>query len=225
MEDVVTRGTGGAVNFGGQAIAGKTGTTSDSKDVWFAGYTPYYTATVWAGIDNPTKLNSGETSLAKKLWKLTMEEIHKDLETKSFERPEGIIQQTVCSRSGKLPIPGLCDATLISEYFTEATVPTESCNIHYDGYVCEYSRQPACELCPFKMYSTSELPLIEDASLLVGNTNEDGTPMYPTSNMCPHNEAFFLDPNYPNILQQHRVELEVRYQEWLAQQNAAAAPQ
>ncbi|MDE6994916.1 MAG: transglycosylase domain-containing protein, partial [Lachnospiraceae bacterium] len=51
MVDVVTSGTGGSVNFGGMAIAGKTGTTSDYNDVWFSGYTPYYTATTWAGFD------------------------------------------------------------------------------------------------------------------------------------------------------------------------------
>ena len=51
MVDVVTSGTGGSVNFGNMAIAGKTGTTSDYKDVWFSGYTPYYTATTWTGYD------------------------------------------------------------------------------------------------------------------------------------------------------------------------------
>ena len=52
MQDVVTSGTGASVNFGNMSIAGKTGTTSDYVDVWFAGYTPYYTAAVWAGYDN-----------------------------------------------------------------------------------------------------------------------------------------------------------------------------
>ena len=46
MQDVVTSGTGGSVNFGNMSIAGKTGTTSDYVDVWFTGYTPYYTASV-----------------------------------------------------------------------------------------------------------------------------------------------------------------------------------
>ena len=66
MEDVVTSGTGTAVNFGNMAIAGKTGTTSDYNEVWFAGYTPYYTATVWTGYDNNTKLrkDNGERNLA-----------------------------------------------------------------------------------------------------------------------------------------------------------------
>ncbi|WP_321025432.1 transglycosylase domain-containing protein, partial [Eisenbergiella tayi] len=47
MVDVVTSGTGASVNFGGMSIAGKTGTTSDYNDVWFSGYTPYYTCTTW----------------------------------------------------------------------------------------------------------------------------------------------------------------------------------
>ena len=60
MQDVVTSGTGTAVNFGGMSIAGKTGTTSDYNDIWFSGYTPYYTCTTWTGYDNNTKLRKGE---------------------------------------------------------------------------------------------------------------------------------------------------------------------
>lgn len=67
MVDVVTSGTGTSVNFGGMSIAGKTGTTSDYNDVWFAGYTPYYTCTTWTGYDNNAKLSgkNGERNLAK----------------------------------------------------------------------------------------------------------------------------------------------------------------
>ena len=68
MEDVVTSGTGGSCNFGGTAIAGKTGTTSDYNDVWFAGYTTYYTATTWTGYDNNVKLTGDEKNLSKKLY-------------------------------------------------------------------------------------------------------------------------------------------------------------
>jgi len=56
MQDVVTSGTGGKVNFGGMAIAGKTGTTTGPTDAWFAGYTPYYTAATWTGYDNKRRL-------------------------------------------------------------------------------------------------------------------------------------------------------------------------
>ena len=81
MQDVVTVGTGKAVNFSGMSVAGKTGTTSKNNDVWFVGYTPYYTAGIWAGYDNNHKLNSksGETNYHKKIWKAVMSRIHEGL--------------------------------------------------------------------------------------------------------------------------------------------------
>ena len=88
MVDVVTSGTGGSVNFGNMAIAGKTGTTSDYNDVWFAGYTPYYTATTWTGFDNNVKLSGDEKNLAKKLWRAVMARIHEELPSSpSASRP------------------------------------------------------------------------------------------------------------------------------------------
>ncbi len=121
MVDVVTSGTGGSVNFGGMAIAGKTGTTSDYNDVWFSGYTPYYTATTWAGFDNNVKLSGDEKNLAKKLWRAVMSQIHEGLPSQSFSVPAGIVTATVCSRSGKIPIDGLCSGTARTEYFAEGT--------------------------------------------------------------------------------------------------------
>ena len=171
MVDVVTQGTGASVNFGNMAIAGKTGTTSDYNDVWFAGYTPYYTATTWTGYDNNTKLRKGEErNVAKKLWRAVMAKIHEDLPSESFQMPSGgIVQATVCARSGKLPIAGLCDGTLKSEYFAEGTVPTESCDVHYQGLICQYSNLPASEPCPFKVEGVLELPLPEHPSLAQGS--------------------------------------------------------
>lgn len=174
MVDVVTSGTGTSVNFGNMAIAGKTGTTSDYNDVWFAGYTPYYTASVWTGYDNNTKLrkDNGERNLAKKLWRATMAQIHEELPSKSFEMPVngGIVTATVCSKSGKLPIPGVCDGTLTTEYFAEGTVPTATCDVHYQGMICQYSNPqlPACETCPFKVSGVLEMTPMEDPSLQQG---------------------------------------------------------
>ena len=95
-------------------IAGKTGTTTDNVDVWFAGFTPYYTAAVWAGYDNNHHLNSsaGETRYHLNIWREVMSRIHENLENKSFEMPDGITSATVCSASGKLPIPGICDGMM-----------------------------------------------------------------------------------------------------------------
>lgn len=225
MEDVVTKGTGTAVNFGGMAIAGKTGTASETKDVWFAGYTPYYTATVWGGYDNQVPMDESkanpEKQLAKKLWRAVMERIHEDLPNQSFVMPSGIVQAEVCSKSGKLPKEGQCDVMgcVVTEYFDEFTVPTDYCDVHYNGNLCLYSMLVPCEGCPFSYPGPGvvELPLIEDASLIDGSTiiteNEDGTisvsnPV--TTYMCPHNTVFFSDPNAYAILEVQRQELLTR---------------
>ena len=238
MVDVVTSGTGGSVNFGGMAIAGKTGTTSDYNDVWFAGYTPYYTATTWAGYDNNVKLSGDEKNLAKKLWRAVMSKIHEDLPNESFSVPAGIVTATVCSRSGKLPIAGLCDETLRTEYFAEGTVPEETCDVHYAGQVCQYSNLPATEFCPFKVEGVLELTPVEDVSLQSGTAaalgttpatqevvHEDGTvttePVTPT-NVCPHNAEFFANPDYENILNSQRIEMQQRAADAAAAAAAAA---
>ena len=243
MVDVVTVGTGAAVNFGGMAIAGKTGTTSDYNDVWFAGYTPYYTATTWAGYDNRydnAKLTGSEKDLAKKLWRAAMSEIHEELPNEGFPTPSGIVTATVCARSGKLPIEGVC-SELRTEYFAEGTVPTTSCDVHYVGQVCAYSNLPACEGCPFKVDGILELTPVEDVSLQSGtaaalglpapetNTvvNEDGsvTVVPQQSNMCPHNAEFFADPNWEAVINGQRMEMEQRAAEAAAAAAAAAAAQ
>ncbi|MGN0280365.1 MAG: transglycosylase domain-containing protein [Lachnospiraceae bacterium] len=238
MVDVVTSGTGGSVNFGGMAIAGKTGTTSDYNDVWFAGYTPYYTATTWAGYDNNVKLSGDEKNLAKKLWRAVMSKIHEELPNESFSVPAGIVTATVCSRSGKLPIAGLCDGTLRTEYFAEGTVPEETCDVHYAGQVCQYSNLPATEFCPFKVEGVLELTPVEDVSLQSGTAaamgttpateevvHEDGSvttePVTPT-NVCPHNAEFFANPDYENILNAQRAEMEQRAVDAAAAAAAAA---
>ena len=246
MVDVVTSGTGGSVNFGGMPIAGKTGTTSDYNDVWFSGYTPYYTATTWTGYDNNTKLSTtAEKNLAKTMWRAVMNQIHEELPSKSFNVPSGIVTATVCSRSGKLPIPGLCDATLITEYFAEGTVPETTCDTHYQGTLCAYSGLPACIDCPFKQEGIFELPLQEDASLQAGSntltsTNPNAAAADPNTatqitdpnaavtdptitqqiRQCPHTQEFFADPNHEAILAQQQAEMQQRA---LAAQAAAEA--
>lgn len=222
MTDVVTVGTGGSVNFGNMAIAGKTGTTTDNKDVWFVGYTPYYTASAWAGYDNNIKLSSSsannETSVAKKLWRAVMSRIHAELPNERFAIPNGIVQAAVCSKSGKQPIPGLCDGYTHTEYFAEGTVPTDSCTIHYSGAICGYDGKPATEGCPFRQEgAVLDLPLIEDSSLWSGSstttTDANGQPVVvgpQTTNQCMHDATFFADPNYEAVITQQEWEISQR---------------
>lgn len=237
MQDVVTKGTATSVNFGGMAIAGKTGTTNAYNDVWFVGYTPYYTAAVWTGIDNNTKLVSqAEKDLSKKLWKMVMQEIHTDLPNQSFPVPsEGIVTAAVCSKSGKLPIAGWCDGHVITEYFAAGTVPTATCDVHYQGNICQYSNLPATDLCPFAVPGILEMLPIEDPVLQKGSNtlNPDGsatpnTQIDPitgeeipiTTHYCPHDGAFFADPNYPSVLELQNQEM---LQRAVAAQQAAEA--
>lgn len=153
MQDVVTKGTGASVNFGNMSIAGKTGTTSDYNDVWFAGFTPYYTATTWAGYDNNVKLSgTEEKALAKSLWKKVMAAIHENLEYKAFSTPEGITTAIVCNKSGKLAVDGLCtlDGSAHVEYFATGTEPTEFCDCHVVGPVCAATGLRAADSCMYK---------------------------------------------------------------------------
>lgn len=234
MVDVVsgTNGTARSVNFGGMAIAGKTGTSTDSKDVWFSGYTPYYTCTVWTGYDNNVGMNSSETSLSKTLWRAVMKRVHENLPGEQFPVPQGLVQAQVCSKSGLLPIPGLCDEYVVTEYFAEGTVPIESCNIHYEGEICNYDWLPASPECPFKVYGQTTLPLVEDASLISGSTtivtNPDGTQTLVapvTSDHCQHDATFFANPDYEAILNSQQLEINQRNEAAAAAAAAAAAEQ
>ena len=233
MEDVVSDGTGTACNFAPAitnkiSIAGKTGTTSDYNDVWFSGYTPYYTATTWAGFDNNAKLSSKpEKNLAKTMWRKVMEQIHMDLPEASFTMPDGIVTGTVCRRSGRHGISGLCDGYLKSELFAEGTVPTASCNVHYAGMVCQYDMLPASEFCPFKTSGVLEMTDALDAQVTGGSSaaasatavDADGNvlPTEPTTH-CHHDAAFYADPNHDAVIAMEQAELDQR-----AAQAAAAA--
>lgn len=85
-------GTGRALKLdGGQICAGKTGTTNSSKDVWFCGYTSYYTAVVWAGYDTPRAMpGASGASVPGVIWKNFMNQIHQNKEPRDFEQPETI---------------------------------------------------------------------------------------------------------------------------------------
>ncbi|HBY19568.1 MAG: hypothetical protein A2Y24_03555 [Clostridiales bacterium GWE2_32_10] len=131
MKDVVSSGTGTPARFKSisMPVAGKTGTTSDNKDILFVGYTPYYTAGIWAGYDKPEDLPSGATSFHKTLWSKVMERIHAKLPKKDFVKPATIVTRQICTKSGKLAVSGACPTTR-TEYFVQGTEPKSNCNIH-----------------------------------------------------------------------------------------------
>lgn len=73
-----------------QPVAGKTGTTNNETDKWFCGFTPYYTASIWLGYDDNSKVLSKSISHTK-IWQTIMSQIHEGLSTGEFTQPSGIV--------------------------------------------------------------------------------------------------------------------------------------
>ena len=134
MESVVEEGSGSAAALGNMPVAGKTGTADNDKDIWFCGYTPYYTCAVWGGYDDPKSMTNIDTTFRFRIWKSIMSRIHAGLETKQFEMPTSVEQKTICTESGMLARPGCPSRT---EYFATDNAPTETCTGHAS------SEQPA----------------------------------------------------------------------------------
>ena len=143
LKGVVRSGTGTEAAFSGMTIAGKTGTTSDDRDIWFAAYSPYYTCTVWGGYDNHDTLPSGDLyhTYHKKLWTAIMSRIHENLPVRQFEQPDSVETAYVCKKSGLLAVDGVCTgdprgSMAYTEYFAKGTTPTKSCDVHTAVKVC-----------------------------------------------------------------------------------------
>ena len=127
MQDVVKYGTGTQLQLDNMPVAGKTGTTDAYNDLWFAGYTPYYTCAVWSGYDNNEKLPNSYMyrNFHKILWRKVMSRIHEDLPYKDFQAPDTVEKTTVCARTLKLPN---YSCPTVTEYIDVANLPTERCN-------------------------------------------------------------------------------------------------
>lgn len=141
LVDAVQNGTGRTARIDGMTVGGKTGTHSDYRSVFFAGFTPYYSGAVWVGHDEFKPLYSGATGGkdAAPLWKAVMERI---IEAKGQEDKEiieddpeslGLTRVTLCSLTGKLAT----DACYADDDFAPTTdwchadsVPTETCDLH-----------------------------------------------------------------------------------------------
>lgn len=102
LTNAVESGTGKEARISGQAVAGKTGTTSSNKDRWFCGYTKYYTAAVWCGYDNPEviRITSGENNPSAVLFRKVLSQLHKGKSKVSLYSTKNMKNYTVCLDSG-----------------------------------------------------------------------------------------------------------------------------
>jgi len=155
LTNVVQNGTGVRARLENMTVAGKTGTTSDDKDRWFVGYTPYYAAAVWVGYDTPEEIKiDSSINPALGMWKLVMEKVHEGLEYAEFPTNVKTVQRAVCLDSGKLATDA-CRADLRGSraaYFTfaEGDEPKTYCSTHFMVNWCTESQCLSNEFCPLE---------------------------------------------------------------------------
>ena len=91
LRTVVTKGIGSGAAIGSQPVGGKTGTTDNNYDAWFAGFTPQYTAALWMGNDVNIELTSGSAKSAR-FWSQIMSRVCENIPRGSFkEKPDNVI--------------------------------------------------------------------------------------------------------------------------------------
>lgn len=189
MEGVVIQGTGTAARLSNNMpAAGKTGTTSEFRDKWFAGYSPYYVGCVWYGFDKPenmhTLTNGGLQARANPgavVWGAVMNEIHKGMEAKQFVQPRDIVKATICRDSGLKPNE-YCykdprGSRVYTEYFKKGTEPTKRCNVHVLEKIDTANNLLATEYCPPEQ--VEERVFIVRPEPYVPIKNQWGTPILP----------------------------------------------
>ena len=152
LRTVVTRGLGTRAQIPGQVVAGKTGTTQYTADLWFSGFTDYYVASTWIGSDSPKITMKQNSMIAAQLFQYVMSQVHEGLPSVTqFKEPEGIVRASVCTMSGKSPnefCAGDPRGTVITEIFVKGTEPTEACDAHVEVEICTESNMLANEFCP-----------------------------------------------------------------------------
>lgn len=156
LQTVVKSGTGTRAKMN-RPVAGKTGTTEETKDIWFMGYTPEFTGAVWMGFDQKENINDGQAAggyYPALVWKAVMEKATEDLPVQQFTRPSGIVNRAICLKSGKLPNAFCPEESQLMEIFVQGSLPDETCDLHVQVEICEETKMLANEYCPHKIMTT-----------------------------------------------------------------------
>ena len=218
MVDTTTIGTGTKCAFTKRPaipVAGKTGTAHENVDLWFVGFTPYYTAAIWSGYDN--NLPQTENQYYRYLWRYIMDDVHvlkgygldengnvrdKKKDPITFEMPDSIVTADICTKCGMLAVPGLCDAyaggnCIDTEYFENGTQPHEFCTCHERVVICTESGERATPYCP----STTTrvlLKKVESAETLAHKgTSDTAYTISHASNTCSLHTSYYIPTPTP----------------------------
>lgn len=149
LQDVITRGTGRrALALQRADLAGKTGTTNESKDSWFSGYNADLVTTVWSGFDQPASLGRNEYggTVALPIWMSFMGEALKDRPQRLLPQPPGVVTLRVDPFSGRAATPG-------------------NPNAYFEVFKSEDTPPSMSEFDPSLQAPGSPLPIEEDAPL------------------------------------------------------------
>ena len=168
--------TGTLCQVDGMTLAGKSGTTTSGSDLWFIGYSPYYTCGIWSGYDDSKVLASG-TEYHKQIWQKIMARIHDGLDNTDFTFTDELESAQICSKSGLLAVDGVCNSStsnsyVYTEYFAPGTAPTSYCGRHYALRICTESGKSATKYCPGDSVVQQIYLHIDDNDLSSGTTTD-----------------------------------------------------
>lgn len=192
--------TSASASIPGMSNAGKSGTTTSNNDIWFVGYTPYYTAGIWSGCDDNQKISEigSSTSYHKAIWRQIMTRVHEGFADIGFEIPDSVVSAQICRKSGLLAIPGVCEhdsrgSAVYTEYFAEGSVPTEMCDHHVLGTICSESGGTPTEYCPDSSRVSAVFMVLPSGE---SGTTDDSN--YTTPGACTvHSETAVTIPDSP----------------------------
>lgn len=123
MQTVITeqQGTGRYAKLNNTVVAGKTGTSSDWKDLTFVGCTPDYVSGVWIGYDEQTKIPTNDYQNIGAIWKNIFGDVAETEPNHDFQMPDTVVEAKYCTRTGLLASNG-CSSTATG-YYKQTNVP------------------------------------------------------------------------------------------------------
>lgn len=153
LQTVVKSGTGTRARLN-RPVAGKTGTTENTKDIWFMGYTPEFTGAVWMGFDQEETIKDSAAaggSFPALIWKAVMQKATEGIPVSNFHKPSGLITTAICTKSGKLANAFCPEDQLLKEIFVDGSQPKETCDLHVQVEICADTKMLANPNCPHKI--------------------------------------------------------------------------
>ncbi len=138
LQGVIQRGTGSGASRLPWPLAGKTGTTEDSRDALFVGYSPTLVSAIWVGYDSGRSLGKKETGAraALPIWREVMEKVLPETTPEDFEMPDNVTLVRMDVRSGLLS-NGKC-TEVVEAAFIKGTEPTEKCRDRSDNQLKKF---------------------------------------------------------------------------------------